>query len=205
MTPTLNSTVVCLVNGSWLFWHELTSPLELVVVVLLIASIPITYFLAKKLPWLRKYSQRTMMMIVALLTVVAVILVVTVTYISVRPSLSYGAWLNDSILHVRFYEDKVVNINICNSSMKLTSTKKALDMLSIRTNGVSDPTSGTHMGYYRTHDGKKAYVIILAHSSNKAIIINTGKAYVIIALPCTQGLYDKLVAARTELCTGKRA
>ena len=202
MTPSLNGTVTCLVSGSWLFWHELTSPLELGVLVLLIASIPITYFLAKRFPWLRKYSQRTMIIVVALLTVMGVITIVVVTYIGVRPSLSYGAWLSGSTLHVRFYEDKVVDVDICNSSMSLTSTKKALDMLSIRTNGVSDPTSGTHMGYYRTHDGRKAYVIILAHSSNKAIIINTGKAYVIIALPCTQRLYNELAAARTELCTG---
>ena len=198
-----NSTIACLVNGSWLFRHELTSPLELGVLVLLVASIPITYFLVKKLPWLRKYSQRTMTIIVALLIITAIVLVVAVTYISIHPSLGYGAWLNGSTLHVRFYEDKVVSVNICNTSISLTNTKTALDMLSIRTNGISDPTSGIHMGYYRTHDKKKAYVIILAHSSSKAIIINTGKVYIVVALPCVQELYNELVAAKTRLCIKK--
>jgi len=199
----LNSIVACLVSGSKLFWHELTSPLELGVLVVTVALVPITYFLARKFPRLRRYSLRTMVLVTTIITIVAVILIVTATYISVRPSLSYGAWLNSSTLHVRFYEDKVVSLNICNSTMMLKSTKDALDMLSIRTNGISDPASGTHMGYYRTRDGGKAYVIILAHMSTKAIIINTGRAYVIIALPCTQELYNELVAAKAELCTGK--
>ena len=203
MAPLSPGNVSCIVSGSALFHKELASPLMLGVIASIIALVPLIHYLGKRIKRLRKYSIKLALPLTAL----AIVLVLSVNYITIRPGLGYGAWLNGTLLHVRFYEDKIISISICESNMTLTGIKEALSMLSIRTNGLSDPVTGIHMGYYRTYSGEKAYVIIVTSQADKALVIHSKKGYVIIALRCTGKLYKELLEARHGICgssfTGK--
>jgi len=191
----------CLVSGKNLFIQEATSPLQLLVIVAIMAVMIIGAYLAKRFPSLRKYPLKLAIPI----AIVAIGIVLATTYISIRPGLSYGAWLNGTVLQVRFYQDDIVSVNICKSNISLVDTSEALSKLSIRTNGLSDPLSGIHMGYYRARGGDKAYVLVLAKKSAKALVIGSEKGYIIVALPCSQEMYKELTQARSTLCTKQLA
>ena len=196
------------VAGSDLFWMQLRSPIVLIVTVLSIAGLAFLVALAGKLPAsvagriglgprVRRYSVH----IAILIALLEVSIIVGVTYATTRPGVDYGITINGTSVTVVFYEDKSITFNVCDASFNLTSADEALELLKVRTNGVADPSTGLYAGYYKTVDGRKAYVFIEKKLSSEAIIfrLNTGE-YIVVGVPGAQQAFNDLKAAAAAHC-----
>lgn len=116
---------------------------------------------------------------------------------------SYGAVLNSTLLRVHYYEDKTVTVNICSADIELEPAEKALSLLGRRVNGLDDPAGGILAGNFTAKNNGVAMVLAL-RGAGKAIVAKKGRIIVILALPCTEKLYQEITAARHRLCTASR-
>ncbi len=193
--------ISCTISGSELLSEELRSPLMILAIALDIGLlIPASFILVKRHPRLRKHLKY---LVPALASVTLAIVAVSTIY-AIRPGLDYGVWLNNTYINVRFYDNNTAKLDLCNTSITLTSARKALGMLSLRLNGLADPFSGIHMGYYHTTNHTSARVIIVLSSDSnkeKALVFHYQGEYVIVSLPCiTDHFYKELLYARSSIC-----
>ncbi len=191
------------VSGAQLFRMEMQSPLLLAVMAaVLIPSAALLAAVVKgwRLPG-TVGSRRAMVYVIAAAMVIGVAAIPTATYIGVRPELEYGLQVSDLKATVRFYGDNVVEFNVCEATYSLTSVDEAVSMLKVRTNGLSDPATGIHMGYYKARDGSKAYVIVASKLSDKALVARLSDgSYVIVALPGIENAYKTLTSLKQTHC-----
>jgi hypothetical protein len=191
------------VPGSHIFWLTVLSPLSLAVDLITVGSVALIALIIKKLPpggrgvlrapgWARRHAW----LLVLIVLVLDIAIIFTASYVTARPGLDYGIWVEGRNVTVRFYENKVIAFSVCDASFNLTSTSKALGLLRIRTNGLSDPTAGIHMGYYKTVDNHRAYVIVLEKESRHAIVFRLASGdYVVVAVPGVERAYGELEGA----------
>ncbi len=183
---------VLTVQGSTLLEAQLTSPLTIVV---LAAAwlVSLAYIVSK-----RGSARRRIGM---LLTSLAVTVIIVGAYaFTIKPSVEYGIYLEDSIIKVVFYMDREVKYNLCQVEVGLVDKEEALDMIKIRTNGISDPTTGLAAGYFKTKDGLSAYMIITGKDVSKAITIRGPDGITIVGMPGAEEAYDKLKMAYESQC-----
>ena len=198
------------VPGSQLFLMQMKSPLVLAVGAVTIGSAILSLILAKRLPpptarrlglgpWVTRYTKPIAVLVVALYAMI----VIVATYATTRPGLDYGLFIDGANVTVRFYGDRIVSFNACRANYSVVSVDDALSMLKVRTNGLTDPTTGLYMGYYKTSDGSKAYVIVVKRLSDKALVfrLHTGD-YVVVAVPGVEDAYKNLQQARKAYCKG---
>ena len=112
----------------------------------------------------------------------------------------YGIWINGTKAYIHFWAGGSVNVDLCNTNITLVPTNAARDLLRIRVDGLGDPTTGVSMGYYRTRDGEKAYVLIV--EGRKALLIKGKEWVAIVAVPGVEECYRAALAAQTN-CTRK--
>ncbi|MEB3774773.1 MAG: hypothetical protein GSR86_07610 [Desulfurococcales archaeon] len=189
----MDALEVLAVQGSSILKTLLTGPLSIGVLVLVwvVAAI---YTLA------RRGSRARRMMAVAM-AVTATIIVVGAQAYSIQPGVEYGIYLEEDKILVRFYMDDEVEYNLCNTRIEVLDRDKALEMIKIRTNGVYDPSTGVAAGYFKTHDGLDAYIIISGKSIDKVIVLRGDNGVAIIGLPGVEEAYNKLEKAREDLCS----
>ncbi len=116
---------------------------------------------------------------------------------------SYGAALNGTRLVIHYYEDKTVAIDICRADITLEPAKKALSILGKRVNGLDDPLGGILAGNFTAHGaGARVAMVLALRGADKAIVARRNQALVVLALPCTEKLYQEITVARHRLCRG---
>jgi hypothetical protein len=138
---------------------------------------------------------------IAAATLVALIaLLVVIDLAAVHPGEYYGAWISDRTVNVKYYTDNVFSADLCKANITLVTLDKALDMLEIRTNGISDPTSNIHMGHFRLYDGSKGDVIIIGRNVEHVIVISSDGEKALVGLPGAEVFYKNLLEARLARC-----
>ncbi len=180
------------VQGSTLLEAQLTSPLTIGV---LAAAwlVSLAYIVSK-----RGSARRRIGM---LLTSLAVTVIIVGAYaFTIKPGVEYGIYLEDSTIRVVFYMDREVKYNLCQVEVELVDRDEALDMIKIRTNGISDPTTGLAAGYFKTRDGLNAYMIITGKDASKAITIRGSDSITIVGMPGVEEAYNKLREAYQSKC-----
>ncbi len=183
-----------LIKGSEIFSLEIKSPIMIIVYVATIVPmfIAVLYFRAK--------GRRGQAKVVVAVLVAVLLLVVGLQFFLVNRSLYYGAWINGTTIHVRYYDDDVFSANVCEANLSIVSVKSALNLLSIRTNGIADPTSGLYMGHYKLNNGDKGDVIVISSRSTKAIIIKVKGEEAIVGLPGAQNFYNYVISLKEKRC-----
>ncbi len=183
---------VCLVSAARIQHIETTSPLTLLVAAaVLIAAVAAAW----------KQRRRSMAVAITYALVIAAI-GLAILYVSNRiPGGGYyGVWINGTKAYIRFWNDDMVEADLCKANISLVPVDKARDMLSIRVKGLGDPVTGVSMGYYRTRDGGEAFVLIV--EGGEALVVR-GRGWVaIVAVPGVEECYRAALAAQTG-CTRK--
>ncbi|MEB3851467.1 MAG: hypothetical protein LRS49_02645 [Desulfurococcales archaeon] len=191
------------IAGSELFRAVLASPLVLAIGASTAAGAAALALASRRglrIPGMPETRRAAYLLAAAIIAVYAVV-VPAAAYYSARPGLDYGVWVDGANVTVRFYGTATVSFNLCNATLNLTDTQRALSMLSVRTNGLSDPTAGVHMGYYKTKSGARAYVIVYEKRAPKALVARLPDgSYVIAAVPGVESLYREVSGERPGLC-----
>jgi hypothetical protein len=189
-----NATAL-LVKGSEIDRMLDLSPLMIVVYATTIVPLAalIAYYRSK--PGGRAKARIAAATLIALLAILVAVDVATV-----HPSEYYGAWISDETINVRYYTSDVFTANLCKANITLVTLDKALRMLRIRTNGISDPTNNIHMGHFRLHDGSKGDVIIIGRNVEHVIVISSDGEKALVGLPGAEEFYRHLLEARLARC-----
>jgi len=185
---------VLTIQGESILKTLLTGPLTL--------GVLLAVWLATIIYLALRRGNRIRRVMMALMAIIATILVIGVQVYSIRPGISYGIFINDHSIIVRFYMDDSVQYNLCSVELKVMDRGMALDMLRIRTNGVYDPTTGVAAGYYKTNSGGDAYVIITGKSVGKVLVIESGGDTVIVGMPGVLDAYERLSNIYGDACRG---
>ena len=184
-----------LIPGSALLREELTSPLIIGVIALVLAFSTAGFLYYRHRPGGRTKARLSLIVGLGTLALLLAIFVLTI-----QPGVNYGITFENGRIKVVFYGSESIELSPCGSNVSLIETNKALEMLSVRTNGIADPLSGVYMGYYKTRDGAEALVIVSSESSPNALLIETGDRLVIVGVPGVEKVYDVIVAYQAQEC-----
>ncbi len=180
------------VQGSTLLEAQLASPLTIVV----LAGawlVSLAYIVSK-----RGSARRRIGM---LLTSLAVTVIIVGAYaFTIQPGVEYGIYLEDSTIKVVFYMDREVKYDLCQVEIGLVDRGEALDIIKVRTNGISDPTTGLAAGYFKTRDGMDAYMLITGKQVQKVLVIKGSNNITIVGMPGVEEAYSKLIDAYEARC-----
>jgi len=181
------------VGGGELLVALLTSPVTLGAVALVAVSAVAARVLAARGRLPRRRGR-----VAPYLAAAAVVLLVGVSVFMVRPWASYGAVLEGSTLRVAFFDGEVVEVDVCGAGVELVSVEEAVDMLALRTLGVSEPVSGIRLGYYKLVDGRDARVIIWGERADKVLVVEWEGGVVMVGLPGVEELYQEILEVKAR-------
>ena len=193
----MNETLALLVKGSVIDSMSLKSPLMIMVYAITYLPLIFVYLYYKDKPG----GKAKIRVLVAVLVAVSAILV-AVNFTLVSWNKYYGAWVNGTTIYVRYYDDDVFKVNLCKANISLATKRQAEDMLSIRTNGISDPSIDLNVGHFRLRDGSKGDVLILGSRADYVVVISTSREKALVGLPGAREFYEKLVTLRSQTCGG---
>ncbi len=193
--PPANASISLTVKGSEIDIALMKSPLMIIVFLIIILTFIGTYYYYRNKP---KGGAKIKLTGIAIIAVLIILLAIPLAAISWDKE--YGLWVNNKTIYVRYYDNDVFKANICNSNITLVKIGKAINMLSIRTNGITDPTSNIRIGHYKLNDGSKGDVIILGKTTDYAIIIDNGREKAIIGLNNTKEFYNELTKLINTTC-----
>ncbi|BES81623.1 hypothetical protein [Pyrodictium abyssi] len=183
----------CVLPGSWIVAHMYTAYLVFAAVIALMLGL---WVYAR-----RRVKSKEAVDIVMASTVVPMILL----FASLGPLCwrgDYGVVLDGHTLRIRFYEDRTVSLDICNTSVSLVPLEKAREMVTLRVNGVDDPLGGVHAGYYRLASGQGEAMVLVAGGTEEAMVMTGDGKTVIIGLPCIDECFQEITRLKEEICRG---
>ncbi|MCE4599984.1 MAG: hypothetical protein F7C38_00250 [Desulfurococcales archaeon] len=190
-----NATLALVIKGSEINLMSATSPLM------------ITVYAATMLPLigLALYYRgkpggraKVKLLLVALIAVAVIYLGVSLA--TAQWNKYYGVWVEDETIHARYYGGSTFEGDLCRVNITLTTVDHARKLLSIRTNGVSDPSLRLYMGHFKLKDGSKGDVLIIGKKADGVIIISKEGEKLLVGLPGTGDFYHKLVELRGKIC-----
>lgn len=186
------------IPGSEIITLERHSPLTLAVVLFVAGMVPLAYWQARR-KGMRGTKLAAAVGGATLAAVMVVVLAALVPYTMIKPDLMYGSWLNGTTLYTRFYGTHIVKASICNATIELVPRDRLGDILSVRTNGLGDPLAHISMGYFRTRDGRRAYVVVVGEKP--VVIVDAGRYVVAVGgFDNPEDFYHRLLDARARLC-----
>jgi len=199
----LGSIASCTIPGSQVIHAQITSPLTIIVLVVVIAITPLALYLGR-----RRRGLPTKAVIALTLAVIVPVagIIIALPYTTAKPDLDYGAWLEGHMLEVRFYSSKVVEFNLCNTNVSLIDRSELGHLLKYRSFGVGDPLAGIDLGYFKTRDGRTAYVVVVGKDVGKLLVADDGSKVAVIGVKCPSGvssLYKAIMEAKAD-CRGTR-
>ncbi len=172
-----------------------SSPLMIVVYIVVI--IPLV---AGIIYYRRKPEERAKLIVLAVVLVGVVGLIFALNYVAVNRSLEYGAWINGTKIYVRYYDNDVFMTSICKANISLLTVDQAKGLLSIRTNGISDPTVDIDMGHFRLKGGLKGDVIIIGKDTAYAVSIKVKDEEALVGLPGASSFYKEVIKVKRGAC-----
>ena len=185
------------VSGRSLFLAEITSPLTLAVLAVVLLPVLGYYFIAARSGSERALARARLGLAVAVL---ALVVLVGVNYYTLQPGRTYGLELVDGRVVLHYYEERSASYNLCNLTVRLVGLDEARGMLGVRTYGTSDPTTGLSAGEFKLTDGRNAHVLIAPGAGKALIIEEPGKPTAIVAVPGVEEAYTAILQARGESC-----
>ena len=193
-----NATVSLTMSGAKIASLLASSPLMIVVYIAVIAPLVAGIFYYRKKP-----GERAKLIVLAVVLVGVVGLIFALNYVTVNRSLNYGAWVNGSKIYVRYYDNDIFVVNVCQANISLLTKEQAKSLLSIRTNGISDPTVDVNMGHFRLKNGLKGDVLIIGKSTKYVVAIRAKNEEALVGLPGVKNFYAKLMTLKNMLCNIK--
>jgi len=191
----INITASLVVKGSKIIVELAKSPISIIVYLVIILTLIGTYRYYRGKPGGRAKIKLTIISLIAVIIILAAIPLTMISW-----SENYGVWVEGKTIYVRYYNDDIFKADLCTSNLSLISTSKARKMLSIRTNGVSDPFTHIDIGHFKLRDGSKGDVIILDNNSNYVLLIAKDNEKALVSLKGIETFYNKLVSLRQSLC-----
>ncbi|MCE4600883.1 MAG: hypothetical protein F7C38_04880 [Desulfurococcales archaeon] len=181
-----------LVSGTDLVKIELASKLILGVLALLWISVIIGVKVRR--------IGRAKRILAILFAVIATLTVMGGLIYIFRPGTQYGVWIEDDEVLVRFYADGTVAYNICDSNITLLPVDSVDKLLSIRTNGIADPSTGLYAGYFKASNGLEAYVLVHKAATDHVLAISNGDTMALIGLKGVEDIYRELALVQDNSC-----
>ena len=192
-----NVTASLTMSGAKIASILASSPLMIVVYIVVVAPLVagIIYYRRKR------PEERTKLVVLVVVLVGVIGLIFAINYFAVNRGLNYGVWINGSRIYVRYYDNDIFVANICQANITLLTKEQAINLLSIRTNGISDPTVGVDMGHFELKGGLKGDVLIIGKNTKYVVTIRVKNEEALIGLPGAKNFYVNLIALRNKLCS----
>ncbi len=112
----------------------------------------------------------------------------------------YGITINGANATIRFYEDKTLTINICNSTIKLLDASEARKLLRVRVDGLEDPLGGVYVGYYKPRKGGGRIAVLVLEDTDKVLYLEQNGKKALIGLPCVEEYYQEIMRIKEANC-----
>ncbi|MEB3806042.1 MAG: hypothetical protein GSR73_00785 [Desulfurococcales archaeon] len=190
-----NATLALVMKGSKINLMLATSPLMITVY-----AVTILPLIGLALYYRGKPGGNAKAKLLAIALIAVVIIYLGVSLATAQWNNYYGVWVEDETIRARYYGGSTFEGSLCKVNITLTTVDQARKLLSIRTNGVSDPSLKLYMGHFKLKDGSKGDILILGEEADGVIIISKEGEKLLVGLPGTRDFYHELVELRGKVC-----